>query len=191
MRGHYGHLEGSGNIIGACPSYYCFGAGPVAIGTNGFNVTYSANSGGSLLSGPGGGYGLNTNGMWYNVAYAATNGSATVRFDFASLVGSVGGWMNYAPGNGPAFISAYDGSNNLVASYDLTSLAPISTSGTDQAAFRGISYAGGIKAFEISGNYILTQDLSAKNTTVPEPSSIVLMGAGLAGLVAVRRRKRA
>lgn len=181
------------NIIATCPSGYCFGVGPTSIGTNGFTVTYTATSSSALLSGPGGGYGLGSNGYWQNVAYAATNsGSGNVRFTFGSAVTSVGGWMNYSPDNGNApTISAFDGSNNLIASYDLYSLAPITASGTDQAEFRGISYAGGITSFEIEGTYILTQDLSADVTTVPEPTTMVLMGAGLLGLVALRRRQRA
>ena len=181
------------DIIATCPSGPCPGVGPTSIGTNGFIVTYTANNSRALLSGPGGGtYGLGTNGAWQNLAYAATNDRVgNVRFTFGSAVSSVGGWMNYAPGFGAPTISAFDGSNILIASYDLSILAPIITSGTDQSEFRGISYAGGIKSFEIGGSYILTQDLSAGITTVPEPTTMVLMGAGLLGLVALRRRQRA
>ena len=181
------------DIIATCPSGYCSGVGPTSIGTNGFIVSYTATSSGALLSGPGGYYGLGNNGTWQNLAYAATNsGVGNVRFTFGSAVSSVGGWMNYAPGFGTApTISAFDGSNILIASYDLSTLAPITTSGTDKSEFRGISYAGGITSFEIGGSYILTQDLSADMTTVPEPTTMVLMGAGLLGLVALRRRQRA
>ena len=180
------------DIIATCPSGQCYGLGPSPIGTNGFIVTYTATPSAALLSGPGGtSYGLANNGTWQNLAYAATNaGVGNVRFTFGSAVSSVGGWMNYAPGYGLPTISAFDGSNTLIASYDLSALAPIATMGIDQSAFRGISYAGGIKSFEIGGSYILTQDLSADITTVPEPTTMVLMGAGLLGLVALRRRQR-
>lgn len=180
------------DIIATCPSGYCFGVGPTSIGTNGFIVTYTATPSGALLGGPGGYYGLSNNGSWQNLAYAATNADAgNVRFTFGSAVSSVGGWMNYSPDNGAApTISAFDGSNTLIASYDLSTLAPITATGMDQSEFRGISYAGGITSFEIGGSYILTQDLSANMTTVPEPTTMVLMGAGLLGLVALRRRQR-
>ncbi len=182
------------SIITACPSGYCFGAGPVAIGYNGYAVTYTATTSQSLLSGPGGGYGLGSNGNWYNVAYAATNTSNTSIFlTFAAPVTSVGGIMNYAPGYGTPFLNAYDASNTLIASYDLSVAAGgISTpGGTDAGMFRGVSYAGGISMIELQGGYALTQDLEAATATVPEPSTIVLMGAGMLGLVALRRRQRA
>ncbi|MDQ8159197.1 MAG: PEP-CTERM sorting domain-containing protein [Gemmatimonadota bacterium] len=186
-------------ITNACPSSYCFGNGPTAIGANGYNVTYTAVEDVSfgqspLLSGPGGRYDLAGNGIWSGVAYAATNGTSSVWLTFSAPVTAVGGIMNYCDGEcraaGTAWLRGYDSSNNLIASYDLFSAAGgISTpNGTDQGAFRGIAYAGGISAIEIQGGYVLTQDLEA--TTVPEPSTIGLMGAGMLGLVALRRRQR-
>ena len=181
------------SFIGSCVEGYCFGAGPVSVGYNGYAVTYTATSNGSLLSGPGGGYGLGSNGSWGNVAYAATNSTNTSIFlTFAAPVTSVGGIMNYAPGYGTPILNAYDASNTLIASFDLSVAGGgINTpGGSDAGMFRGVSYAGGISMLELQGAYSLTQDLEAA-TTVPEPSTIVLMGAGMLGLVALRRRQRA
>jgi hypothetical protein len=183
------------NIAGACTVLHCFSEGPVAIGANGFTVTYTAPGDNSqLLSGLGGMYSLGGNGNWKGVAYAGTN-EGLIRLSFASPVAMVGGFMNYctvtAPDCGGApWLRAFDASNMLIAEYDLREGGGIFTpDGFNAGAFRGVSYAGGISALELQGSYLITQDLYATSAMVPEPNSLALVGAGFVGVAMYRRRR--
>lgn len=177
--------NGNGN------GYYCFGSGPREVGKNGFSVQYTATNAQSLIGFDV--YHLIDNGDWQGIYYGATNmESSVVRFTFATAVSSVGAIINYAPGFGTPTIRALDASNNVIATFGLIGPASISTTGLNAGAFRGISStSANISSFEISGSYIATQNLSASGlTTVPEPSTIALVGAGLLGIVVLRRRAR-
>ncbi len=176
---------GSGN------GHFCFGAGPRDVGKNGFIVTYTASAGSSVIGD--GFYGLEGNGDWEGIFYAGTNSSADrVRFTFQTPVWKVGGIVNYSPIDGPPIIRAYDALGALIGSYDLSLLAPITTTGLNQGAFRGIESTGNnIAVFEITGAYLATQNLNAvraDNVVTPEPASLLLCGAGLLAVAALRRR---
>ena len=178
-------------VVGNVNGHFCFGTGPRDVGKNGFVVTYTASKSSAVIGD--GFYGLQGNGDWEGIFYAGTNSAADfVRFTFPTAVWSVGGIVNYSPTDGPPIIRAYDANKVLIASYDLSILAPISTANSNEGAFRGIaSNSANIASFEIVGAYLVTQDLRAvQGIVTPEPSSLALSGAGLLALLALRRRLR-
>lgn len=57
--------------------------------------------------------------------------------------------------------------------------------------FSAMTYAAGGYAYEINGaDYPVGADYSTSGTVTPEPVSLVLMGSGLMGVAAARRRRR-
>jgi hypothetical protein len=125
-------------------------------------------------------------------------GTLTLRFN-SGPVSAVGAFLNYStPNNGPdVIISALDANNNVLQSFDLNQLAPINTpGGTDQEAFRGIvSATANITSFTISNEFAAVDTVTfsrsvpqADATVIPEPGSLVLLGAGLVLLAGYARR---
>lgn len=155
-------------------------------------------TGSALYNGP---WGLLANGTWNGSqnGFAGNNGRTPgdfARFTFSTGVSSVGGFVNYVPGNfnGGAFtLLAYGSANNLLESYNIETLAPISTpSATNAGAFRGITRSSAdIFAFEFQNGVSVLDNLtfSAGSSVVPEPSLLSLMFAGLLGVAISRRRK--
>ena len=168
---------------------YVFTAGPAAFAGG---ITYSSTSSFSVYGF--GGYGLDANGYSSITPIIGTNdGTSTITLTFATAVSMFGGGFNYAINSGGGLygsnptIAAYDASNVLIASYDLFTLAPISTPfAVDAFAFRGIDGGGTmIKSFTITGSYIIMA-----GSAVPEPASwaMLIAGFGLTG-AAMRRRR--
>ena len=142
-------------------------------------------------------YSLFNNGSW-NAAgrdgfAALSDDSGTMTFVLPYEVNYVGGFMNYSSpltSGTNVIISAFDSLNNELVSYTLNTEAAISTSGTNEGAFRGILWTDPlIKTFQISNSYVVLDDLTFGTAAVPVPAAMWLFGSGLLGLVAVARRK--
>lgn len=169
--------------------------GPVSIG-NGVTFT-STNPAGSLLGqGP---YSFNNNGSWNSAVDLAGldvdqfgNDKYTMTFSFARPVSAVGGLMNYAifqfSGFSDVVISALGVNGNVLESYDISQLAPISTpSGIDMGQFLGIERSqADIAAFSLSNSAVAITDFTFASS-VPEPGTSCLLLAGLSALLLRRR----
>jgi hypothetical protein len=140
--------------------------------------------------------------------FTVPTGTQLVAFDFASNVTSVSGsptWMRIE-----SFIDTGDGSTalaceeNYVVNEPAFSPAclvpPSSPDGTFATAmpldagtyllFMGQFAASNFSVTDFSYNWTLTV-ADINDTTVPEPFTLSLFGAGLAGAAAMRRRKKA
>ena len=185
----------------ADPKNFLYFTGPLSLG-NGISIKSDAPLQSDIGVIGASGYGLNTNGNIINSQYIGLDdGKSTMTITFSNPVASFGLGVNYAvnadgtipdtiagnAGNDPV-ISAYDAGNALIASYDLRTLAPISTpNGIDQFQFRGISSTGAlISSFQMSGAFIVGQAQLA----VPEPATWVLLLGGLGAAICVARRGR-
>jgi len=179
---------------------YNFTFGPVLIQAG---VTFVADPLGGGNSGLGsvigqGSYGLAANGSWGNpfTYVGLDSGNGWMRILFSSPVGGVGGFLNYAPGEGGApFIRALASDLSVLASYNLATDAPISTpGGFNDGAFRGILWGSNdIWGFELANSYIVGTDFRYgvyDATTIPEPSTLLLLASGMVGIGLVGWRRR-
>lgn len=182
---------------------YNFTFGPIDV--DGFTFTAAPGGGGNSGRGAtvgGGSYGLTSNGFFGGDAVYIGVDSNT---GYAQLLGTtgyaqMGFFFNYSPQSDgdPATISTLDAAGNVIDSFDLTALAPISTpNGFNQFQFRGVAYddATQIYGMRFGGNYILvtgSEDGTPAPSVggVPEPATwaMLLAGFGLIGFAARRRR---
>lgn len=75
--------------------------------------------------------------------------------------------------------------------YVLAFNSAVSYNGVD--AFLGTGYYGVSTAYLTDGNLVQTNDFlgwSTSNALIPEPTTLALLGAGLAGIVAYRRKRQ-
>lgn len=178
--------------------YFTFTSGPVEVGgLVGESIQWSSSTPSSVIGT--GGYGLASNNYWdegrggYTGLNQGYGGSMVFTF-VNELKSAVGGFINYAPGNGsPILIEALGDNGNVLESYDLETLAPIFTPfAANDGAFRAIQRAtADIRALRVSNSYVVLDNLTFSNsnaTAVPTPALL----PGLIGLgVGVLRKRKA
>jgi hypothetical protein len=151
-------------------------------------------------------FGFGTNGV---LNYDANNpgltdlagvsaGTGTVTFTFSVPVATVGTYFNYglpslllppsAFGYNDPTISAYAANGGLIASYDLLTLAPITTTDGQPLQFRGIDGNGTlIGSFTFGGSYLAGE---VTPTPIPSTWSMMLLGLAVLGFVGYRHGKK-
>jgi hypothetical protein len=178
------------------PAIDAFGPGPQVFGPSiTWSSTNASTQGGSVF-GFTRSYGFITNGTW-NGALGPMTGlndsqefygvTDTMTFAFNSSIAGVGGFVNYVPGSSnPTVIAIYDSRFTLLESYDLTFL----TSGAvNTGQFLGfLRNSSEIKYFTLTDNFNGITSLTVQSAAIPEPGTLILLGAGLAGLATRRHR---
>ena len=178
----------------ALPGGIVFTASPGGSG----GYPYGGNSGLGSVIGQGD-YGLAGNGSFGGSAVyiGVDSGTGYDTLTFSTPVSSFGAYWNYAPGFGDdPTLTIFDTSDTQIASFDLASLAPISTPGAFNAFdFRGIVDTNAdIKSIEFGGSYILLAGTPSGGVPgAPEPATWAMMllgfaGVGFAGYRGARRR---
>lgn len=154
-------------------------------------VTLTAASGGYMFQSGAGSVILGTTGTAFN-----TDGGAGEQQDvtliFDDSISRFGMNFGTSANGGPlnALVSAYDDLDNLVESALFVNFGN---------AFVGFDFASAVKKVVIDrtdgiGNFTFVDDVrfvESIDATVPEPGSLALLGLGLAGLAAIRKRKQA
>lgn len=129
-------------------------------------------------------------------------GSVTLPGAFMTFTGSGGSnlqlWVTNIPaGTGPGPFTLTDTADGAVASFDVdgyiwntTTMTKVDTfTGTFSATFDGQTVASLFTNLPIDTPFSATFTATAIPVTIPEPASMLLMGAGLLGVGLVSRRK--
>ena len=164
-----------------------FSAGPETVVPG---ITWTSTTGDSVF-GYTGDYTYLANGLWVGGSFGPMAGlnsvTDTMTFTFSAPVSAVGGFINYGPGTAlPTSIAIYDGTHTLLESFDLT----FDTGGAfNSGQFLGFRRdSAEISSFTLTDNYIGITNLTIEGGAVSEPGTLMLLGAGMAGLAARRRR---
>jgi hypothetical protein len=137
-------------------------------------------------------WGFGSNGGWTGALgpmAGVDDNTDSMTFAPSSPVAGIGGFINYAPGEGTATIAAYNAADVLIDSYILT----FTTSGDDDTGeFLGFSEStADIAYFELTGATVGLTGLSAQenpsSSSLPEPGTVDLMLAGLGLLMLTRK----
>jgi hypothetical protein len=176
---------------------YNFTAGPVPVGPFTFTSTNSTAVVGQ------GSYGLSGNGnVGGSAVYLGLNtGTGSMQVLGSTAFSQIGFFFNYAPGDGAdPIISTLNAAGAVIDSWNLATLAPISTpGGFNQFVFRGVSHdSADIYGLRMGGSYIVAAGTAtgalAATSAVPEPATWAMMIGGFAMVGAgmrMRRRKAA
>ena len=141
---------------------------------------------------------LSGNGFWEgNPPYYGLNDfSGTMTWAFDRPASGAGGFINYAPEHfGTPVIRVLDSSLAVLESYVLSISTP---DGVNAGAFLAIDRSGDdISYFQLLNAYVVLRDFTVESdpsngdpsNSVPEPMTLSLLGAGLAGICLARRRR--
>ncbi len=121
----------------------------------------------------------------------SNNGFSSIRFSFDSLVSAFG--FNLGSSNYFWNLSAYDAADNLLGGRNLSP-----TIDSNKGEFYGFAFNDGISyailsSTDINYDWVLIDNFTTAGGTapVPVPATMLLMGSGIAGLIAARRKKKA
>jgi len=170
-----------------------FGAGPQTLAPG---ITWSSENattqGGSVF-GYNAGYGFASNGFWQGLTMMGTNDStSSMTVSFATPVSGVGGFINYAPGQGNASLSVFNGAN-LIETFNLSFLTG---GGTNTGQFIGFLESSSIiTSFVLTGGFVGLAGLqyqpdNVSQTPLPATLPLFASGLGLLGLLRRRRKRR-
>jgi len=127
----------------------------------------------------------------YSGSNVASDNGGPITIDFASPITNFSGYFTYLE---PLAVTAFDASNIQVAyaaSFFSSNDALFGDPGCTPSEFLQVSFAAGIASVIIeadpNGSSFVMDDLSY-TSAVPEPSSLFLSLAGVASLLALRRK---
>ena len=156
----------------------------------GFTVNASTNGDFSPLTAGGSWAGGFTDGD----ALLYTQSGTFIELAFSSMLNAFATqmWHNY--GTYPVTFEVFRGVTSLFST--MLSVTGGNAANANQAPVLGFADAGGFDRVRISSSSDFSIDEltisrgGLPNTTVPEPSTVILLGSGLAGIAAVSRRRR-
>lgn len=128
----------------------------------------------------------NTSGTHLNNGPYDSTMAYSLRFNFGSAVNAFA--FNWGAADNLWLLSAFDASNNLLDSLVLTATSSSNSGEYFGLAAAGISYATLINQSGDAGDWVFIDNFTSSANQVPEPATVSLLGLGLLGLGAMRRR---